>query len=376
MRTRGAVLFEAPGDYEVTELELDDPRQGEIRVRLAAAGLCHSDDHYATGDRPAGTLPWLGGHEGAGIVESAGPDTPGWAPGDHVIFSFLPSCGKCRWCATGQQNLCDLGASLGTGGRLAVPPHDPPDYRVHLPDGRPVGQMCSVGTFAEYTTISVNSAIKVSDDLDLTRVCVLACAVGTGFGSATNVARVRPGQTVIVMGIGGIGANAVQGAASSGAAHVIAVDPVPFKREKALEFGATHGFGDIAEAADFARSVTNGQGADSAIVTIGVVRPEHVGQAFAAIRKAGTVVVTGLGPDADFGLPVSVSELTVYQKQLKGAMFGACNPFADIPLQIGQYRAGKLKIDELITAEYALDDIAKAYKDLRDGQYLRGIIRF
>jgi S-(hydroxymethyl)glutathione dehydrogenase/alcohol dehydrogenase len=370
------VLFEAPGSYEVTELELDDPRQGELRVRMAAAGLCHSDDHYATGDRPAGTFPWLGGHEGAGIVEAVGPGTPGWAAGDHVIFSFLPSCGKCRWCAVGQQNLCDLGASLGIGGRLAVPPHDPPSYRVHLPDGRPVGQMCSVGTFAEYTTISVDSAIKVAADLDLTRVCVLACAVGTGFGSATHVARVQPGQTVIIMGVGGIGANAVQGAASAGAAHVIAVDPVPFKREKALEFGATHVFGDIAAAADFARGVTNGQGADSAIVTVGVVRPEHVGQAFAAIRKAGTVVVTGLGPEADFGVPVSVSELTIYQKQIKGAMFGACNPFADIPLQIGQYRAGKLKIDELITAEYALDDIAKAYVDLRDGRFLRGIIRF
>lgn len=376
MRARGAVLFQAPGSYEVTDLEIDDPRQDEIRVRMVAAGLCHSDDHYATGDRAAGTLPWCGGHEGAGIVEAVGPDTPGWAPGDHVVFSFLPSCGKCRWCATGQQNLCDLGASLGVGGRLAVPPHDPPDYRVHLPDGTPVGQMCSVGTFAEYTTISVDSAIKVDGDLDLTRICVLACAVGTGFGSAVNVARVQPGQTVIVMGIGGIGANAVQGAASAGAAHVIAVDPVEFKREKAFEFGATRAFGDIAEAADYARSLTNGQGADSAIVTVGVVRPEHVGQAFAAIRKSGTVVVTGLGPDADFGLPVSVSELTIYQKQIKGAMFGACNPFADIPLQIGQYRAGKLKLDELITAEYALDDIAKAYIDLREGRFLRGIIRF
>jgi S-(hydroxymethyl)glutathione dehydrogenase/alcohol dehydrogenase len=375
VRTRGAVVFRTPGIYEVTELELDDPRQGELRVRMVAAGLCHSDDHYATGDKPAGTYPWCGGHEGAGVVEEVGPNTPGWAPGDHVIFSFLPACGKCRWCATGRQNLCDLGAGLLTGGRLAIPPDDPPSFRLHLPDGTPVGQMCSLGTFSEFTTVSVDSAIKVAEDLDLARVCLLACAVGTGFGSAVHVAGVRPGETVIVMGTGGIGMNAVQGAASAGAAHVIAVDPVAFKRDKALEFGATRVFGDIADAADFARSVTNGQGADSAIVTVGVLRPEHVAQAFAAIRKAGTVVVTALG-DADFGIPVSLTELTVFQKRIQGVMFGGCNPVADIPLQIGLYRAGKLKVDELVTAEYALDEIAKGYDDLRAGRILRGILRF
>jgi S-(hydroxymethyl)glutathione dehydrogenase/alcohol dehydrogenase len=247
---------------------------------------------------------------------------------------------------------------------------------MHLDDGSNVGQMCGISTFAEHTTVSVDSAVKIDKDLPLDKVCLLGCSVGTGWGSAVNSAQVRPGDTVIVMGVGGIGINAVQGAAHAGATNIVAVDPVAFKREKALELGATHTFEDIAEADAFAKSVTNGQGADSAIVTIGVVKGEHIGQAFSAIRKAGTVVVTGLGDITEVGIPVSIGELTLFQKRIQGSLFGASSPSADILRQAQMYLDGKLKIDELITREYSLDEVAQGYEDMHAGKNIRGLIRY
>jgi NDMA-dependent alcohol dehydrogenase len=377
MKTRSAVISQAPtkespGKYEVVEIDLEEPRQGEILVKMAASGLCHSDDHIATGDIPVATYPFIGGHEGSGVVEQVGPNTSGYEVGDHVIFSFLPGCGRCRWCAAGMQNLCDLGAGLLSGGR----PEEPDSYRAHLADGTNVGQMCGIGTFSEYSTVSLNSAVKIDKDLPLDKVCLLGCGVGTGWGSAVNSAAVRPGDTVIIMGIGGIGINAVQGAAHAGASNVIAVDPVAFKREKAMELGATHAFADIAEADEFAKSVTNGQGADSAIVTIGVVHGEHVGQAFSAIRKAGTVVVTGLGDLTEVGIPVSIGELTLFQKRIQGSLFGQSSPSSDILRQAQMYRDGKIKHDELITRTYSLDEVAQGYEDMHAGKNIRGVIVF
>ena len=372
MRTRGAVLTKAPGTYEVVELEVDDPRQGELRIRMVACGLCHSDDHVATGDIPVGTYPYAGGHEGAGIVESVGPNTPGWDVGDHVIFSFVPSCGRCRWCATGRQNLCDLGAFAVLGSRF----DDPTSFRLHLPDGTPVGQSLGISTLVELTTVSVNSVIKIDKELPLEKVCLLGCAVGTGWGSAVNMAEVGPGDTVIVMGSGGVGSNAVQGAAAAGALRVVAVDPVAFKRETAERLGATHTFADISEADEFVKSVTNGQGADSVIITVGVVKGDYVAQALAAIRKAGTVVVTAVGDLMSVGVPISLGELTLFQKRIQGAVFGGSNPTADVPRQLEMYREGKLKVDELITTEYKLDDVAQGFVDMHAGRNIRGVVIF
>ena len=372
MRTRGAVVTKAPGAYEVVDLEVDDPRQGELLVRMVASGLCHSDDHIATGDLPVPLYPYLGGHEGGGVIEAVGEHTEGWAAGDHAVFSFIPGCGKCRWCASGMQNLCDLGIHLLSGSRF----RDTSSFKVHTLDGQPVGTMCGLGTFSEHMLADVDSAVKVDKDLPLDKLCLLGCGVGTGFGSAVRSADVRPGDTVIVMGVGGIGINAVQGAALAGAAHVVAVDPVAFKRDMAMKLGATEAFADIGEAADFARGVTQGQGADSAIVTVGVVRGEHVGQAFGAIRKAGTVVVTGLGDATEVGLPVSLAELTLFQKRIQGSLFGASSPSWHILQQIQMYQEGQLKLDELITTEYRLEDVAKGYEDMHAGRNIRGIIRF
>jgi S-(hydroxymethyl)glutathione dehydrogenase/alcohol dehydrogenase len=373
MQTRGAVIRQAPGKYEVVDLEVDDPRDEEVQVQLVATGLCHSDDHVATGDMPVGRFPFAGGHEGAGVVTKAGKNTKGLKEGDHVVFSFLPSCGYCRWCASGMQNLCDLGATLLVGSRW----NDPEDFRLKMLDtGEAVAQMCGISTFCATTTVAAASAVKVGDDIPLEVACLVGCGVGTGWGSAVNSAEVRPGDTVIVMGIGGIGINAVQGAKHAGATNVIAVDPVAFKREKAKELGATHAFDSMEEAAELARQFTNGQGADSAIVTVGVTKPEHVAQAFSAIRKAGTCVVTGLGKFNEGPLPIAISELTLFQKRLQGAMFGSSNPNWDILRQLQLYRDGVLKLDELVTKTYTLDEIQQGYQDMHDGKNIRGVIHY
>ena len=374
MQTRGAIVRQAPGKYEVVDLEVDDPRPGEIQVKLVATGLCHSDDHVATGDIPVGVYPFAGGHEGAGIVTAAPPNHKGIKEGDHVVFSFLPSCGHCRWCASGQQNLCDLGAGLLQGSRW----EDPTDFRLKLAGtDTPVGQMCGISTFVETTTVSADSAVKVDNDLPLDKVCLLGCDVGTGWGSAVNSARVQPGHTVIVMGIGGVGINAVQGASHAGAANVIAVDPVAMKRENAQQVGATHGVETMEEATELAKSFTNGQGADSAIITVGVIKPEYVGQAMASIRKAGTVVVTALGNIADTTpLPVSLADVTLFQKRIQGSLFGESNPNWDILRQVELYRSGVLKLDEVITKTYKLDQIAQGYQDMHDGKNQKGVVVF
>ena len=372
MKTRAAVVRESPGKLEVVDIDLGAPRQNELRVKLVAAGLCHSDDHLQTGDLVTDHYPIVLGHEGAGIVEEVGPHTQGWEVGDHVIFSFLPACGHCRWCAEGLSNLCDSSLYTVHGSRF----DDPESFRFSL-DGAPVGQIAGLGTFAEQTVVSTLSAVKVDKDLPLDKVVLLGCGVGTGWGSAVYAGEVKPGDVVIVMGIGGIGINAVQGAAHAGATAVIAVDPVEFKREKAQEFGATHSYGSIEEAADFARSITNGQGADKAIVAVGVTSGEHVAQGFEAIRKAGTVVVTGIGDmTGEGGIPVNPWMLTMMQKRIQGALFGSNNPMSDIPRQIRMYQAGQLKLDELITRTYSLDEINQGYEDMHAGRNIRGVIRF
>lgn len=366
MKSRGAVLKEVPGRWEVVEIEWEEPRQGEVGVRMVASGMCHSDDHAATGDLPA-PLPFIGGHEGAGVIEKVGPNTQGFEVGDHVVMSFLPGCGKCRWCASGQQNLCDMGAVLIAGSRQDG------SFRAKV-DGVDAAQMCTISTFTDYTVVDVASCVKVDKDLPLSRACLVGCGVGTGWGSAVNSAEVKPGQTVIIMGCGGIGMNAVQGAAHAGATNVIAVDPVSFKTEVAQQLGATHAFDNMQDATEFAMSKTNGQGADSVIVTVGVLKNEHVQEAFTATRKAGTVVVTGLGNAETSKVDIPAFELTLFQKRIQGSLFGASSPSRDIPWMLDMYQNGQLKLDELVTKEYSLDQINEGYDDMKAGKNVRGVI--
>ena len=369
MRTNAAVLWSQPGKWEVVEIELDPPRTGEVLVRLVAAGMCHSDDHVATGDMPARHLPVCGGHEGAGVVESVGPGVHDLAPGDHVVFSFVASCGRCKWCATGRQNLCNVGPHLTNGA------HRDGTFRMHSA-GQDISQFGWLGAFSQYTVTTRANLVKVDEDLPLREMCLLACGVPTGWGSAVNSAGVQPGDVTIVMGLGGIGMSAVQGAAHAGAARVIAVDPVEFKRRVAMTLGATDAFATIEEAAELAKELTEWQGADNAIVAVGLTRSEHVGQAFSAISKGGTVAVTGISSAAESGAPVNLFELAMYQKRIQGVLYGAMSPNVAIPRLIRMYRAGHLKLAEMVTRTYPLDQVNEAYADLHAGQNVRGVIVF
>ncbi len=248
-------------------------------------------------------------------------------------------------------------------------------FRMHV-DGQDVAQGGLISTFAERSVMPAVSCVKIDPDIPLEVACLVGCGVPTGWGSAANAGSVRAGDIVIVMGTGGVGMNAVQGARHSGATRVLAVDPVAFKRELALKLGATDAFADISEAAELARELTGGQGADVAIVTVGVVTSEDVGAAFSAIGKGGTVVVTAAGSQKTTGIPVNLLELTLYQKRIQGALYGMGSPGYEIPLMIDLYKSGDLKLDELVTTTYRLEQINDAYDDMHAGKNIRGVIVF
>jgi len=367
MKTKAAIMRATGKDWEVTELELDPPKAGEVLLKFAASGLCHSDEHIRTGDLTP-RFPIVGGHEGAGVVQEVGPGVSGLAPGDHVITSFLPVCGHCRWCSTGHSNLCDMGATI-LDGQL-------PDgtYRFHTADGEDVGGFCMLGTFSEYAVVSQLSCVKIDNDVPLDKVALIGCGVPTGWGSAVHAAAVEPGDTIVIYGIGGIGINSVQGAALAGARNVVAVDPVALKREAAEQMGATHSYATAGEAALSIHGLTRGVMADKAIVTAGVVTTEVVTDAFNTIRKGGTVVITGLGDLATNNIQLNSSMLTLMEKKIHGSLFGSGDPFHDIPLMVDLYRAGDLKLDELITTTYSLDQVNQGYQDMLDGKNIRGLI--
>ncbi|MCX0271843.1 NDMA-dependent alcohol dehydrogenase [Nocardia zapadnayensis] len=365
MKTNAAVLWESPGNFEVTELELDPPKAREVLVEYHHAGLCHSDEHLRHGDLPT-PLPIVGGHEGSGIVIEIGPGVTRVEPGDHFITSWMPGCGHCRFCHMGKNNLCDNGAYILAGTMLDG------TQRLH---GRGVsmGSIDVVGAFSQYNVVPESCVIRIENDVPLDAAALTACGVPTGWGSAVNAADTRPGDVVVVFGTGGIGINAVQGAAFAGAGVVVAVDPVTFKRDMALKLGATHAFENAAEAHEFVMSSTRGQGADSAIVTIGVATTRIAAEAFAMVRKAGTVVITSVGhPSVELQLPMS--ELTFYEKRVVGSLFGSSNPYLAIPKFIELYKQGHLKLDELITGRYPLDAINDGYDDMLSGKNIRGVL--
>ncbi len=366
MKTKAAVVYQTGKPIEIEELTLDKPREGEVLIRYTHAGLCHSDVHIAHGDLEA-RLPMVLGHEGAGIIEEVGPGVTRVKPGDHVVCSFIPNCGTCRYCANGQQSICDMGATILEG---------------YLPGERfpitgPAGQygaMCMLGTFSQFGVIHQNSCVKVDDDLPLEKAVLVGCGVPTGWGSAVNTAEVKPGETVIVMGVGGIGINAVQGAALAGAKNVIAIDPLPNKREKAMELGATHAFESAELAMETITNLTRGQMADSAILTPGLMTSEIVADGFNAVGKGGKVVLTGLNKLEETNIQLPGSVLTLYRKELRGSLFGDCNPTVDIPRILGLYQAGDLKLDEILTRTYTLEQVNEGYDDLLNGKNVRGVV--
>ena len=368
MKTKAAVLWGLGEKWQVEEIELDPPNAHEVQVKMVASGLCHSDEHLVTGDIPV-PLPVLGGHEGAGIVTEVGEGVTDVAVGDHVVMSFLPSCGKCSYCARGMTNLCDSGAAVILGPQLDG------TYRFHARD-EDIGQMCLLGTFSEYTVVPDQSVVKIDDDIPLDKAALIGCGVPTGFGSVVRTGAVKPGDTVVVMGIGGIGINAVQGARIGGAQNIVAIDPVEFKREKAMEFGATHAVSDADEAWTLVAELTRGKLADICVITTDVAEGDYIAPALTLIGKRGKVVVTAIGHPEQMEIKANLFELTLYEKQILGSLFGSSNPRHDIPRMLEMYRAGQLKLDELVTREYTLDEINTGYEDLLAGKNLRGVIRF
>jgi len=386
MKSRAAVLHGVGEDWDVTTIDIDPPRTGEVLVKMAIAGVCHSDDHFTTGDSvpddnmvaamtAAGMpvpewFPLLGGHEGAGVVEEVGPGVTTLNRGDHVAVSFLPTCGRCRWCATGSTFLCDVGEHMFS--KNMITDGTP---RRHL-GGEDLMAMMQVGTFSEYVVASERSLIKVHDWISLEAASLVSCGVTTGFGSGSVSAGTKPGDTVVVIGIGGVGMNAVQGARAAGAKYVVAVDPVDFKRGVAPSFGATHTVPDAAAALELVKEITWGAMADAVIITVGVVDTGLVPLAMMLIGKGGTCVMTAMTPISEMNVPMILADMVNSCKTLKGSLYGEMNPRASMPMLLSMYEAGDLKLDELITRRYQLDEINDAIKHLRDGRNIRGVIDF
>ncbi|OCG76344.1 NDMA-dependent alcohol dehydrogenase [Microbacterium sediminis] len=363
--TTRAAVCRGPGEpWEVTELELDPPGPNEIRVKVIAAGMCHSDDHIQKGDAPM-RMPVVGGHEGAGIVDAVGPGVTRAKLGDHVVFSFIPACGKCRYCSTGHQNLCDAGKNAATG--------EFPDgtFRFHK-DGEDFGGLCVLGTFSQYTVVSEYSVVPIPDDIPFEVACLVGCAVPTGWGTAVHAAGVRAGETVVIYGAGGVGSNAVQGASLAGAQRVVVVDPVEFKRTMALEhFGATHAFATAEEAHAFIVDATWGELADHAIITVSALHDEVIHNAINIVGKCGQVTITAVG---NGWIEENPGMLIGFQRRIQGAIFGGCNPLFDVPRLLSMYKNGHLKLDELVTNTYRLETVNEGYQDMLDGKNIRGVV--
>jgi NDMA-dependent alcohol dehydrogenase len=386
MKCQAAVIRGVGREWELEEITLDPPRAGEVLVKMAVAGVCHSDDHFATGDYiPTPELvaimeatgapvpdyfPVLGGHEGAGVVEEVGPGVGSVRPGDRVAMSFMPACGSCRWCVTGQTYLCDAGAMM-----MAKEMTTDGTPRRHLGD-EDLTAMAQLGTFAEYAVLSEHSVVKIDDSTPFEAASLVSCGVTTGWGSGTVGVGTEVGDTVVVVGTGGVGINAVQGARAAGANSVIAVDPVDFKRDTAKFFGATDTCPSMEEAFPLVHALTQGVMADRVVLTPGVLRPEMLAPALMLTRKGGTCLMTAVPKLEVSMVPLVLVDMIQSCKQLKGLLYGGMNPRASMPMLLSMYRNGNLKLDELVTRRYRLGQLNDAIADMREGRNIRGIIEF
>ncbi|MGW0173972.1 NDMA-dependent alcohol dehydrogenase [Rhodococcus sp. NPDC003322] len=370
MKTKGALIWEFNQPWSIEEIEIGDPRKGEVKVQMEASGMCHSDHHLVTGGIPMAGFPVLGGHEGAGIVTEVGEGVEDLAPGDHVVLSFIPSCGKCPSCQAGLRNLCDLGAMLLGGASVSDG-----SYRIQA-RGQNVYPMTLLGTFSPYMVVHQSSVVKIDPSIPFEVACLVGCGVTTGYGSATHTAQIKPGEDVTIVGLGGVGISALQGAVNSGARHIFAIDPVEWKREQALKFGATQAFASVEEAAGAIAETTAGGMSKKTIVTVGEVHGEDVDLWMGITSKAGTVVLTAMGSLLDNKVTLNLSMLTLLQKNLQGSIFGGANPHYDIPQLLSMYKVGKLNLDDMVTRQYRLEQINDGYRDMLEGRNIRGIIRY
>jgi S-(hydroxymethyl)glutathione dehydrogenase / alcohol dehydrogenase len=370
MKTKGALIWEFNQPWSIEEIEIGDPVKDEVKIQMEAAGMCHSDHHLVTGGIPMAGFPVLGGHEGAGIVTEVGPGVEGLEPGDHVVLSFIPSCGVCPSCQAGMRNLCDIGALLLSGTSVSDG-----TSRVHA-KGQPVFPMTLLGTFSPYMVVHKSSVVKIDPSIPFEVACLVGCGVTTGYGSAVRTADIRPGDDVAVIGVGGVGMSALQGAVNAGARNVFVIEPVEWKRDAALKFGATHVYPDIETAFGGVAEVTYGLMAKKVIVTVGELDGKDVDSYVNLTSKGGTTVLTAIGSMMDTNVTLNLAMLTLMQKNLQGTIFGGGNPHFDIPQLLSMYKAGKLNLDDMITRQYKLEQINEGYTDMLEGRNIRGVIRY
>lgn len=368
LRHMGAALpYAASRPLTIETLELDPPGPGEVMVRIAAAGLCHSDLSVINGDRPR-PLPMALGHEAAGVVAALGPDIDDLEVGDHVIMVFMPSCGHCIPCAEGRPALCEPGATANAKGELLAG-----SQRLRGADGEVISHHLGCSAFADHAVVSRRSLVRIDKALPLAEAALFGCAVLTGVGAVVNTAGVKPGQTVAVIGLGGVGLASVLGALASGASQVIAVDLRQDKRDLALALGATAAVdGGADDAVDQIRSLTGG-GVDFAFELAGSVKALE--NAVKMTRRGGVTVTAGLPPPT-VALPVNVVSLVAEERTLRGSYIGTCVPVRDIPRYIALYRAGRLPVDRLMSGRLKLDDINAGFDRLHDGSVVRLIVEF
>jgi S-(hydroxymethyl)glutathione dehydrogenase / alcohol dehydrogenase len=362
--TLAAVLYEFASPLVIEEIAVDGPRAGEVMVRMAASGVCHSDLHAQRGTHPC-PLPVVLGHEGAGIVEAVGDGVSDLRPGDHVILSWLPYCGRCRFCLSGRPVLCDnLGwsdAGTMTDGTTRF-----------SKDGRRIMHN-TTSSFAEVTVVPAQTAIKVDESLDLVALALLGCAVMTGVGAVLNTAGVRPGDSVAVVGCGGVGLSVVQGARIAGATTIVAIDPVEAKRELARKLGATHGVAPEASGTPSGLQEIIPEGADFAFEALG--RPETIEAALGLTGKGGTAVLIGMA-NPSTRVAIDPLAMTLSERVIKGCWYGSCRPPADFSRLVDLYQNGSLDLESMLTATCRLEDVNDAFAAMERGDVARTVIDY
>jgi S-(hydroxymethyl)glutathione dehydrogenase/alcohol dehydrogenase len=363
---RAVVLREYGEPVAVERLRLLPPGPGEVLVRLAASGVCHTDLHVATGDLPL-PLPMVLGHEGAGVIEAVGEGVRTLAVGQPVVVSWMPSCGECFWCREGRPDLCEKAAHAAARGVLPGG-----GTRWLDADGEPVYQFSAAGTMAEAAVVPAACALPVPADVPAASAALLGCSVLTGTGAALRTGRVRPGEHVAIFGAGGVGLQAIQGARIAGALQIIAGDRLPERRAMALRLGAT----DVVdpEQVDPVLAIvdlTGGRGADCTIEAIGT--PETIAAAFNAARRGGRAVVVGVCPP-EAEVAINAFALPSQGKTLAGCWYGESDPARDLPELVEHYRAGRLRLDELVTRRFSLEEAQAAFEAMTSGRAARAVL--
>ncbi len=363
---KAAIATAVGSPLEIVDIDVADPKAGEIRIRMGASGVCHSDLSVVRGVLPI-ALPAVLGHEGAGTITQLGEGVDHLSIGDHVVVSWVPQCGACYFCEHDQGELCEVGSMASmSGGLLDM------TSRVSR-NGTPISVMAASGTFAEEAIIPAIGAVKIDPSIPLTAGALIGCGVLTGFGAATNTASIRKGDSVVVIGCGGVGLNVIQGAKHAGAERIIAVDMVDGKLQTATKFGATHTVNPSAgDALGQVMELTNGRGADVAFEVIGL--GATIEQAIQMTRRGGQAVIVGV-PSFDTMLTINPAmDLLVQEKQIRGCWYGSSNVHRDVPKLAGLYQSGELMLDELMSAQITLDQVNEAMDNMGSGEIARSVI--